>query len=88
MKKQTDEKGNPLSYWGGLEEPKQLTAVEWLVEELNKETSLTSFVANCDNEYKSAILSIIQQAKEMENKQLKEMYLKGIENYDPTFKNK
>lgn len=23
MKKQTDEKGNPLTYWGGLEEPKQ-----------------------------------------------------------------
>ena len=23
--KQTDEKGNPLTYWGGLEEPKQET---------------------------------------------------------------
>jgi hypothetical protein len=23
MKKQTDEKGNPLTYWGGLEKPKQ-----------------------------------------------------------------
>jgi hypothetical protein len=27
-----------------------------------------------------------EQAKEMEKQQLKEMYLKGIENYDPTFK--
>lgn len=27
----------------------------------------------------------IQQAKEMEKQQLKEMYLKGIENYDTTF---
>jgi len=27
-----------------------------------------------------------EQAKEMEKEQLKEMYLKGIENYDPTFK--
>ena len=93
--KQTDEKGNPLTYLGGLEEPnpfelpkvlpddvffksleepkqesKQQTAVEWLVKELNKETSLTSFVADCDDEYKSAILSIIQQAKEMEKKQI------------------
>jgi hypothetical protein len=33
------------------------------------------------------LVGIINQAKEMENKQLKEMYLKGIENYDPTFKN-
>jgi len=38
--KQTDEKGNPLTYWGGLEEPKQepkkQTAVEWLVEQTRK----------------------------------------------------
>lgn len=27
-------------------------------------------------------------AKAMEREQLKEMYLKGIENYDPTFKRK
>lgn len=25
---------------------------------------------------------------ELENQQMKEMYLKGIKNYDPTFKNK
>ena len=31
---------------------------------------------------------LLRQAKEMEKEQLKEMYLKGIENYDPTFKNK
>jgi uncharacterized protein YjgD (DUF1641 family) len=49
---------------------KKETAVEWLVKELNKETSLTSFVADCDDEYKSTILSIIQQAKEMERQQI------------------
>jgi hypothetical protein len=32
--------------------------------------------------------SIIQKARQIEQLGLKEMYLKGIENYDPTFKNK
>jgi hypothetical protein len=30
--KQTDEKGNPLTYWGGLEEPKQETLNEVALE--------------------------------------------------------
>jgi hypothetical protein len=50
------------------------TAIQWLLEELNNGRHLTD--------------ELIEQAKEMENQQLKEMYLKGIENYDPTFKNK
>jgi hypothetical protein len=54
---------------------KKQTAVEWLVEKMLNQDWYT---------YKS--LEYIQQAKEMENRQLKEMYLKGIENYDPTFK--
>jgi hypothetical protein len=29
-----------------------------------------------------------EQAKEMEKQQMKEKYIKGIENYDPTFKKK
>ena len=29
-----------------------------------------------------------EEAKKMENQKLKEMYLKGIENYDPTFTRK
>jgi hypothetical protein len=49
---------------------KQETAVDWLVEELNKETGITSFVADCDDEYKSTILSIIQQANEMFEQQI------------------
>ena len=31
---------------------------------------------------------ILDEAKEMHNKEMKEMYLKGIENYDTTFKRK
>jgi hypothetical protein len=44
----------------------KLTAVEWLVDELNKNIGLTKFVVNCDEAYKQEILGIIQQAKEME----------------------
>ena len=48
------------------------TAVEWLLEELPKG----------DFEYQQ---NAIKKAKEIEKQQLKEMYLKGIKNYDPTF---
>jgi hypothetical protein len=56
---------------------KKETAVDWLVEELNKETGITSFVADCDDEYKSTILSIIQQAKEMEKQQIIDAWENG-----------
>lgn len=52
------------------------TAVEWLVEKLRIEFGF-AFSNN-----------ILEQAKEIEKQQLKEMYLKGIENYDSTFKKK
>jgi hypothetical protein len=51
------------------------TAVEWFAE-----TIRTNRKFSWD--------AIVEKAKEMEKKQLKEMYLKGIENYDPTFKKK
>ena len=60
MKQQTDEKGNPLTYWGGLEEPKQLTAVEWLEEQFIKVNHLT------ENEW----IELFNQAKEMEKQQI------------------
>lgn len=50
-----------------------MTAVEFLLSKTSK---------HCFNKQE------IDQAKEMENKQLKEMYLKGIENYDSKFKKK
>ena len=56
-----------------------MTAVEWLFEELeNKENGFPHLTLE----------QIYKQAKEMEKQQMKEMYLKDIENYDPTFKNK
>jgi len=53
------------------------TAVEWFIELFKDEPRfLNDFALE------------IEQAKEMEKQQMKEMYLKGIENYDPTFKKK
>ena len=61
-----------------------MTAIEWLYNELSKNnTSTDSVIERIDKES-----SIWEQAKAMEQKQLKEMYLRGIENYDPTFKRK
>jgi hypothetical protein len=49
------------------------TAVEWLVEQYyESEGKLTRYE--------------FEQAKAMEDEQMKEMYLKGIANYDSTFK--
>jgi hypothetical protein len=51
------------------------TAVEWLKEQyIDRGETIPS--------------GVFQEALEMERDQLKEMYLKGIENYDPTFKRK
>jgi hypothetical protein len=51
------------------------TAIEYLAEQL-----LAKYRLKIDN-YQE-----FKQAKEMERFQMEEMYLKGIENYDPTFK--
>lgn len=67
---------------------KQQTAVEWLNDK----------ILGLDVEFDMTLISretywikrkeILEQAKKMESQQMKEMYLKGIENYDPTFKRK
>lgn len=51
-----------------------MTALEWLIEQMK----INNYIS------KNAHW-LIDDAKEMERQQLKEMYLKGIENYDPTF---
>jgi len=58
----------------------QQTAVEWLVEQVKSKEWQDMFIWNKEE--------VFEQAKRMENEQLKNMYLKGIENYDPTFKRK
>jgi hypothetical protein len=56
-----------------------MTAVEWLYNKLSTCTS-DEMVGNINNWF--------EQAKLIEKEQMKNMYLKGIENYDPTFKRK
>ena len=56
----------------------QQTAVEWLIQQINQDYPEMTWA------YKEECII----AKQMEKEQLKEMYLKGIENYDPTFKKK
>ena len=64
------------------------TAIEWLEQHLKE---LENKVFNFEvSPLESPVIreDLYKQAKEMEKEQLKEMYLKGIENYDPTFKRK
>jgi hypothetical protein len=59
----------------------QQTSLEWYIETMsNKHIGFKTY-ANANKE-------VFEQAKAMEKQNLKEMYLKGIENYDPTFKRK
>jgi hypothetical protein len=58
------------------------TAVEWLVDALNKEMGLISFVPNADEEYKKELFNIIQQAKEMENSQATEYAKWSLDIYE------
>lgn len=53
---------------------KQSSSVEWLQFRYNHNINLTE--------------ADFEQAKAMHNEEMKEMYLKGIENYDPEFKRK
>ena len=63
------------------------TAVEWLVDELNKNIGLTKFVVNCDEAYKQEILGIIQQAKEMEKEQICDAFYYGVKVDEWTIEN-
>ena len=54
------------------------SSIEWLIEELNKSTSLTSFVPECSDDYKKEILGIIDQAKEMHKQEIIEAYEIGV----------
>ena len=72
-----------------------MTAVEFIVDELNKEMGLISFVTGTEESYKSAIFSIIERAKAMEKEQISNAWDSGFEEmpykhgehyYNETFK--
>ncbi len=55
----------------------KITAVEWL------EDQICTIQIGASPEW---LLEAIEKAKQMEKQQIKEAYLRGIKNYDPTFK--
>ena len=55
------------------------SSVEWLEQKI---------LYIVPSSQKEDLIKLVEQAKAMHNKEMKEMYLKGIENYDPTFKRK
>jgi hypothetical protein len=62
------------------------TALEWFHKETwNLKDKLENKLISI-GKYANTYHELYNQAKEMENQQMKKMYLKGIENYDQTFK--
>jgi tRNA(His) 5'-end guanylyltransferase len=90
----TDEKGRPLTYWGGLDKSKKQTTVEWL------ETRAEEREKNNPNEsaywHLRELIKDFEQAKAMEKEQIKDAWDNGCgyvqENsqqyYNETFKQK
>jgi hypothetical protein len=64
------------------------TAVEFLSEKYMYVTWLTNRDEITSSDADKMRIKYFEEAKEMEKEQLKEMYLKGIKDYYPTFKNK
>jgi hypothetical protein len=65
-----------------------MTAVEYYNQEIKELFNMHQDGEISSNMFHVQRLAALTKAKEMERQQLKEMYLKGIENYDPTFKQK
>lgn len=52
---------------------------------MSKQTALQWFLDKLPHSIETQFSKQIQQALEMEREQMKEVYVKGIKNYDPTF---
>ena len=63
------------------------TAVEWLDEQIEYISIQIIDGFLTIKEFMEKREKLFQQAKEMEKQQIKDAYLRGIKNYDPTFKN-
>lgn len=62
------------------------TAVEWLINEMHKKEQ--GLIETSYNHLFDQAKEIERQQKGYSEEDMKEMYLKGIENYDSTFKKK
>lgn len=67
MAQQTDEKGKPMTYWGGNPSHKQQTAVEWLYRWFRDNPETTHEEGN----------KALEQAKQMEYEQYDHAFLYG-----------
>jgi ubiquitin len=73
----TDEKGRPLTYWGGLDKSKKQTAVEWLHEQFK-----AGFNYNIEEGYEKQRDVLFEQALEMEKEQSNDKIQKAIEKFE------
>jgi hypothetical protein len=64
------------------------TAVEWQHIELMRINFEYGTMKISPREFQEQIKDILDKAKEMEKEQKKDAYLRGIANYDETFKTK
>jgi UDP-glucose 4-epimerase len=62
---------------------KQQTAVEWLIQQLQK-TRDYQRVINEANESGSSVRNVIKQAKEMEKKKLEDAWVERATNWNPS----
>ena len=61
------------------------TAVEWFFNEMEN-LRVKAEITNMDgNDFIIVKVKLLQQAKEMEQKQMADMYRKAIEKYDPMY---
>jgi len=70
------------------------TLMKYTEVKMSKQSALQWYIEQCENikynpleknGYTIAKEKITKQALEMEQEQMKEVYVKGIKNYDPTF---
>jgi hypothetical protein len=62
---------------------KKTTAVEWLIEQLQK-TRDWQRVINEVNQSSSSVRNVIKEAKEMEKEKLEEAWVEGFKNWNPS----
>jgi hypothetical protein len=85
MEKQTDEKGNPLTYWGGLEEPNPFELPKALpddvffksLEEPKQQTAVKKAIDLINKDFEengrlrfAYVQKVLHEAKEMERQQI------------------
>lgn len=63
-----------------------MTSIEWLNEQMNNIKGSSISMNGSVQFIEKELNNLFEQAKAMEKEQIKEAYLRGIKNYDPTFK--